>query len=106
MTVTLPSEDASAVLVLFPSPAFAQNLPEGVAITDWSAYAITLTSERPNFAAMLYEHGARIVLPSGLLGCGPENRRYARMLSSRHRRLNASTPLAASQPIAPFEPND
>jgi hypothetical protein len=70
LTVTLVSDEAPAVVVLFPSAAFAKNLPDDVSVTGWTTYTVTLVSERPSLAATLYASGARIVLPSGLLGCG------------------------------------
>lgn len=60
---------ASAALVLFPSEAFLSALPDHVAISDRFAHAITLVSTQPGYVASLYESGARLVLPAGLVGC-------------------------------------
>lgn len=72
VTVTLLSDDAPAVVVLFPSAALAANLPEGVGITGATAYSVTLAAGEPRLALTLYQSGARLVLPSGLWGCAGE----------------------------------
>ena len=65
------SNDAPAALVMFPDTAFMAALPEGVAITGQTAISVTLTSETPYIARALYNAGATLVLPAGLLGCAP-----------------------------------
>ena len=62
--------DAPAALVVFPSDAFLQNLPSGIAILDASSFTVSLIGITPNFVADLYASGAWLVLPAGLTGCG------------------------------------
>lgn len=63
--------DAPAALVLMPSEAFMQNLPDGVSIVGQNNYSVTLNSDSADLAKMLYAAGAFVVLPAGLLGCAP-----------------------------------
>ena len=65
------TNDAPAALVVMPSEALMQNLPEGVSILTQNAYSVTLNSEMTGLAAALYQAGAFVVLPAGLLGCAP-----------------------------------
>ena len=67
--VNLFSDDAPALVVLFPSDAFLDKMPEGVAIVGATPYSVTLASPDAGFALQLYQRGARVVLPSGLTGC-------------------------------------
>ncbi len=69
--VMVLSDEAPAALVLFPSSAFIETLPAGVSITAETAISVTLSSEVPGFARSLYNAGAPLVLPAGLLGCAP-----------------------------------
>lgn len=73
--VGLFTDAAPASVVLFPSDAFRENLPEGAAVLNAPRYALTLTSETSGFARSLYRSGALIVLPAGLVGCLPLPRR-------------------------------
>lgn len=67
--VTLISDDAPSVLVVFPSQEFLAHIPENVAILSETAYSVTLTSDDTDLARRLYQNGARLVLPAGLEGC-------------------------------------
>lgn len=69
--VMYATSDAPAALVLMPSDALMQNLPEGVNIVGQNAYSVTLNAETPDLAKALYAAGAFVVLPAGLLGCAP-----------------------------------
>ncbi|MEM1388688.1 MAG: hypothetical protein AAF748_07235 [Pseudomonadota bacterium] len=71
MAVSLLSDDAPAYLVLFPSAALMNALPEDAALIDATAHSVTLSSSQPGFARSLIANGAWIVLPSGLRGCAP-----------------------------------
>ena len=70
-TVMMLSDGAPAALVMFPDAAFLADLPEGIAITGQNAISVTLTSQTPDIARVLYHAGATLVLPAGLLGCAP-----------------------------------
>lgn len=67
--VGLVSDDAPAQIVLFPSANFMNNLPVNASILDHSDWRVVLQSESNGFAKALYQHGAKLVLPSGLDGC-------------------------------------
>lgn len=69
--VMLVSDASPAALVMFPTDTFLAALPESVAITGQTVFSVTLISETPGFAAALYDAGAPLVLPAGLLGCAP-----------------------------------
>lgn len=71
MTVSVLSDSAPAQLVLFPSSSFLKALPSNIAITKATALSVTLASNKPHLARVLYRHGALIVLPAGLQGCAP-----------------------------------
>ena len=58
-----------AYVIPFPSHAFLADMPDNAAIVGTGPWSITFRSDEPGFASMLYEHGARIVLPSGPKGC-------------------------------------
>lgn len=70
--VMVLSDQSPAAVVMFPDAAFLAALPEGVAITGQTAVSVTLTSEIPGMARVLYAAGAPLVLPAGLLGCAPQ----------------------------------
>ena len=65
--VMVVSDDAPAALVVLPPAGFVAALPAGVAVTGQTALGITVTGE----ARALYQAGAWLVLPAGLLGCAP-----------------------------------
>jgi len=69
--VMVLSDAAPAALVILPDASFMAALPKGVAITGHTAMSVTLTSEAPGMARMLYGAGAFVVLPAGLPGCAP-----------------------------------
>lgn len=69
--VGLVTDEAPASVVLFPSTAFVDNLPEDVAVLEWGNMSVTLVAQQPNVARRLYQSGAWIVLPAGLRGCLP-----------------------------------
>lgn len=69
--VMLVPDAAPAALVMFPSSALLNDLPNGVAILSQNAVSVTLISEMDGFGAALYRAGAFVVLPAGLLGCAP-----------------------------------
>ncbi|MGC1497069.1 MAG: hypothetical protein WA790_14760 [Sulfitobacter sp.] len=69
--VMLVSDAAPAALVMFPDATFLRDLPDDVAILSQSAISVTLISKAPGFSTALYQAGAHIVLPAGLLGCAP-----------------------------------
>ncbi len=69
--VMLASDAAPAALVMFPDAAFLRDLPFDVAILSQNSFSVTLISEMPDFGTALYQAGAHIVLPAGLLGCAP-----------------------------------
>ena len=64
-------DDAPGVLVIFPSTAFFDTLPTGVAITSHTEISVTVAGDVAGFAPMLYKSGAWLVLPAGLSGCAP-----------------------------------
>jgi hypothetical protein len=65
------SDAAPAALVMFPDVAFLNDLPGGVAILSQNVVSVTLVSEMSGFGRALYQAGAFVVLPAGLLGCVP-----------------------------------
>ncbi len=65
------TDAAPAALVMFPDPALLAALPDGVAITGKTAISVTLTSDGMGLTHLLYDAGALLVLPAGLLGCAP-----------------------------------
>lgn len=65
------SDAAPGAVVLLPSDALLANLPADAAILTANSFSITLTSDTPEFARRLYQSGAYLVLPAGLLGCLP-----------------------------------
>ncbi|WP_370399138.1 hypothetical protein [Sulfitobacter sp. JB4-11] len=69
--VMVLSDRAPAALVVMPDATFLANLPEDVAITSRTMASVTLIGSEGDFAARLYQAGARLVLPSGLRGCAP-----------------------------------
>ena len=71
IVVGLVSDEAPASVVLFPSTAFVENLPEDVAVLEWGSLSVTLVAQQPDVARRLYQSGAWIVLPAGLRGCLP-----------------------------------
>lgn len=64
------SDAAPAAVVPFPSAAFMQALPQGTAILEISALAVTFANQ-PDLTPKLYQAGAKVVLPAGLTGCLP-----------------------------------
>lgn len=69
--VMLVSDAAPAALVLFPSEAFLNALPDDVGIVSTNAFSATFSSQGTGITAALYDAGAIMVLPAGLLGCAP-----------------------------------
>lgn len=67
--VTLISDDAPAVLVLFPRQDLLSRLPEDVAVLRATPYSVTLASDQADLSFKLYQSGALMVLPSGLQSC-------------------------------------
>lgn len=65
------SDAAPAAVVILPSADFLQNLPEGVAVLSRTSLSVTLQSDLPGLAKILYHKGATLVLPAGLPGCLP-----------------------------------
>ncbi|MDW3180861.1 hypothetical protein [Roseobacter sp.] len=70
-SVMLLSNDAPAALVPLATAHFIDALPDHVSITDTTALGTVLVSEDAGFVAQLYEAGAIVVLPAGLMGCAP-----------------------------------
>ena len=68
--IGLVSDEAPAQVVMFPTDTFLKKLPLDVAIISAGQWSIIVTSKKKNFAKSLYALGAKIVLPSGLQGCG------------------------------------
>lgn len=68
--VTVASDAAPALVVLFPDPELYQKLSQDTRIVSATEYSVTLTSDELNFARSLYAKGAMLVLPAGLSGCG------------------------------------
>ena len=62
------SDTAPAAVVLFPSQALVENLPEDTAILGLSPTGLTVQNA-PHMTAKLYAAGAWLVLPAGLTGC-------------------------------------
>ena len=69
--VGLVSDQTPARLVLFPSDQFLHNLPDGASIVSMNEWAVTVSSPQSGLAHALYNHGAWVVLPAGLMGCAP-----------------------------------
>ena len=65
------TDAAPAAVVMFPDAGFLSGLPEGVAITGRNAISVTLTGGADGITRALYQAGATLVLPAGLLGCAP-----------------------------------
>lgn len=65
------TDAAPGALVVMPSDAFLEALPDGVSITSRNQYSITIGAESGLDTAALYDAGAILVLPAGLLGCAP-----------------------------------
>ena len=65
------SDAAPAAVVILPGADFLQSLPEGVAILSRSSLSLTVQSDLPGLAQILYATGAALVLPAGLPGCLP-----------------------------------
>lgn len=70
-SVMLLSNDAPAALVPLATAHFIGALPDHISITDTTALGTVLVSEDAGFVAQLYEAGAIVVLPAGLMGCAP-----------------------------------
>ena len=64
------SDAAPAAVVVFPTAALMQALPDDTAILGMSPVALTVNNA-PGTAAALYQSGAWLVLPAGLTGCLP-----------------------------------
>ena len=67
--VTLISDAAPSVLVMFPSHDFLEKLPDSIALLSATSLSVTLTSDDADLAYRLYESGAWLVLPAGLQSC-------------------------------------
>lgn len=67
------SDAAPAALIVAPGPAVMAALPEDTAILTRGPLGVTVTSPRPDLAARLYQAGALLVLPAGLMGCVPRS---------------------------------
>ena len=70
-SVALFTDAAPGAVAFFPSDGFVTRLPEGAALVDARALAVTVASEAPGLARDLYAAGALLVLPAGLPGCLP-----------------------------------
>ena len=62
---------APGALALFPNEEFMSRLPSNTGILDIGSFWIILRSDDADLGKKLYEAGALIVLPAGLLGCFP-----------------------------------
>ena len=69
--VALLTDDAPAYVVLLPSAALLNDLPDTTSIIAASSYSVTLSSDQSGVARALYGSGAWLVLPAGLPGCLP-----------------------------------
>ena len=69
--VMYATDAAPAALVLMPSEEFLAALPEEVAILSRNSFSITLGADSGLDTARLYDAGALVVLPAGLMGCAP-----------------------------------
>jgi len=78
------SDAAPAAVVLFPSAALIENLPDGTGILTLSRAALTVANG-PGTASDLYAAGAWLVLPAGLTGCLPLTQALKQELSARPR---------------------
>jgi hypothetical protein len=67
--LTLIPNFTQTALVILPSRALLNNLPDGTSILAWSEASAILTSEKPGFVAGLYKAGAFIVMPARKNGC-------------------------------------
>ncbi|MCB1342550.1 MAG: hypothetical protein KDK24_16065 [Pseudooceanicola sp.] len=66
------TDAAPAAIVVLPSQEFLAQLPNHVAVLSRTALTVTLASDAPGLAPLLYRQGAWLVLPSGLAGCSGE----------------------------------
>jgi hypothetical protein len=64
------TDAAPAAVVIFPSDQVVDNLGD-VSILSAGKATITLQSKEERFARRLYQSGAWLVLPAGLVGCLP-----------------------------------
>ena len=69
--VALLTDAAPAYVVLLPSAALLNDLPDTTSIIAASSYSVTLASDQSGIARALYGSGAWLVLPAGLPGCLP-----------------------------------
>ncbi|WP_147127414.1 hypothetical protein [Shimia ponticola] len=67
--VTLISDAAPAVLVLFPNDDLISTMAADVAILDATRFSVTLASTEGDLARRLYQNGSFIVLPARMTGC-------------------------------------
>ena len=67
--VTLISDEAPSVMVMFPSQDFLESMPDNIALLSATEFSVTLTSDEADLASRLYQSGAWLVLPAGLQGC-------------------------------------
>jgi len=65
------SDAAPAAVIILPRADFLQSLPEGIAILSRTSLSLTVQSDLPGLAKILYDKGATLVLPAGLPGCLP-----------------------------------
>lgn len=69
VAVTVLTNAAPALVVLFPNEALLGKLSSETAIVSATSLSITLASNETDFALSLYQKGAWLVLPAGLRGC-------------------------------------
>jgi hypothetical protein len=62
---------APAALVILPPADLLGHLPAGTAVMSIGPYSVTLRGG-DDLVALLYQAGARLVLPAGLTGCLPQ----------------------------------
>ena len=67
--VTFVSNKAPFALVLFPSKAFLDQVPDNIGVISSTKFSLTLASDVADLPYQLYRSGAWIVLPAGLQGC-------------------------------------
>ena len=67
--VTFFSNEAPFALVLFPSKAFLEQVPDDISVISYTQFSLTLASDETDLPYQLYRSGAWIVLPAGLQGC-------------------------------------
>lgn len=71
-TVSLVSDAAPAKIVVLPTRALLDTLPDTAAVVGLSRWSVTLYAPDPGFGWWLFRHGAWLILPAGLQGCAPD----------------------------------